>query len=275
MVKDSFLVICLKFFTQTFGIFHTKPKLLISWYYLWVQISKAAQLLSVICKFQLPCLDHFFLPSRLKNCAKQLKDIPWLCTKHLSLDSVMKIDRMFFFFFSWGKWSQQSNQSFKPFLKRRRVARNRCGIANYYLYRVLMFPLFRFILSNPGVFSWKFLVGVCRPFSKSWPYFGPKNAIFHTRFQTWRLRNCHHYLDSNSNQKNLFKSISNSRFSLSLLFIWNWNDKYVHTLPWFPRNHDTRLQTEMGKVYNYPFSDQNGAKTIPYPLGWQIPIWPI
>ena len=98
MVKDSFLVICLKFFTQTFGIFHTKPKLLISWYYLWVQISKAAQLLSVICKFQLPCLDHFFLPSRLKNCAKQLKDIPWLCTKHLSLDSVMKIDRMFFFF---------------------------------------------------------------------------------------------------------------------------------------------------------------------------------
>ena len=98
MVKDSFLVICLKFFTQTFGIFHTKPKLLISWYYLWVQISKAAQLLSVICKFQLPCLDHFFLPSRLKNCAKQLKDIPWLCTKHLSVDSVMKIDRMFFFF---------------------------------------------------------------------------------------------------------------------------------------------------------------------------------
>ena len=43
------------------------------------------------------------------------------------------------------------------------MARNRCGIANYYLYRVLIFPFFRFILCNPGVFSWKFLVGVCRP----------------------------------------------------------------------------------------------------------------
>ena len=38
MVKDSFLVICLKFYPQTFGIFHTKPIILISWYYLWVQI---------------------------------------------------------------------------------------------------------------------------------------------------------------------------------------------------------------------------------------------
>ena len=72
MVKDSFLVICLKFYPQTFGIFHTKPIILISWYYLWVQISERAQLLSVFSKLQLPCLDHFFLHSRLKNCAKQL-----------------------------------------------------------------------------------------------------------------------------------------------------------------------------------------------------------
>ena len=42
MVKDSFLVICLKFCSQTFEIFYTKPIILISWYYLWVQISEAA-----------------------------------------------------------------------------------------------------------------------------------------------------------------------------------------------------------------------------------------
>ena len=31
--------------------------------------------------------------------------------------------------------------------------------------------------------------------------------------------------------KKSFKSISNSHISLSFLLIWNWNDKYVHTLP--------------------------------------------
>ena len=29
------------------------------------------------------------------------------------------------------------------------------------------------------------------------------------------------------------KFISNSRVTLSFLLIWNWNDKFVHTLPWF------------------------------------------
>ena len=57
-----------------------------------------------------------------------------------------------------------------------------------------MFPFFRFILFNPGVFSRKFLVRV------------------------WRV---------------------------------------------VSSDHDNRFQTEMDKVYNYPFSDQNSAKTIP------------
>ena len=26
----------------------------------------------------------------------------------------------------------------------------------------------------------------------------------------------------------------------------------------------TRFQTKVGKVYDYPFSDQNGAKTLPF-----------
>ena len=46
--------------------------------------------------------------------------------------------------------------------------------------------------------------------------------------------------------------------SLSFLLIWNWKDKYVHTLRSSLDNH-TRFQTKMGKVY----SDQNDANTLP------------
>ena len=35
-----------------------------------------------------------------------------------------------------------------------------------------------------GGYSWGFLVGVAALYSKSWPYFRPKNVIFHTCFQT-------------------------------------------------------------------------------------------
>ena len=38
---------------------------------------------------------------------------------------------------------------------------------------------------TPGNYCW----GCAARFSKSWPYFGPKNVIFHTRFQTWPLGN--------------------------------------------------------------------------------------
>ena len=48
--------------------------------------------------------------------------------------------------------------------------------------------------------------------------------------------------------------------SLSFLLIWNWKDKYVHTLRRSLENH-TRFQTKMGKAY----SDQNDTKTLP---GW-------
>ena len=46
-------------------------------------------------------------------------------------------------------------------------------------------------------------------------------------------------------QKN---SSSNSHISRSFLLIWNWKDKYVHTLRSSLENH-TRFQTKMGKVY--------------------------
>ena len=45
------------------------------------------------------------------------------------------------------------------------------------------------------------------------------------------------------------------------LFIWNWNDNYVHTLPLFPRKPYPFSDQNGQSVY--PFSDQNGAKTLP------------
>ena len=48
--------------------------------------------------------------------------------------------------------------------------------------------------------------------------------------------------------------------SLSFSVIWNWKDKYVHTLRSSLENH-SRFQTKMGKAY----SDQNNTKTLP---GW-------
>ena len=44
--------------------------------------------------------------------------------------------------------------------------------------------------------------------------------------------------------------------------MWNWNDKYVHSVCSSLENH-TRFQTKGGKVYTGFQLDQNGAKTLP------------
>ena len=115
----------------------------------------------------------------------------------------------------------------------------------------------------PGNYWW----GCLAWFSKSWPYLRPKNVNFQPVFRPGHQENvpCKYH-------KNFLKStwfISNSNISLSFYLIWNWNDEYVHTIPWFarllypiPDQNDQRL---------YPFSDQNGAK--PYPLGRHIHTW--
>ena len=45
------------------------------------------------------------------------------------------------------------------------------------------------------------------------------------------------------------------------LFIWNWNDKYVHTLPLFPWK--AYLIKNQNRQSVYPLSDQSGEKTLP------------
>ena len=63
-------------------------------------------------------------------------------------------------------------------------------------------------------------------------------------------RNCVIITQIRAQTKNFFKCISNSPISISFLFMWNWNDKYVHRLPWFPRKP-------------YPIPDQNGQSVYP------------
>ena len=87
-------------------------------------------------------------------------------------------------------------------------------------------------LESPGGYSWEFLVGVCRPGSPnpdpisdqkiqfSAPVFRPGlSAEFMLSLRTGLERK-----QTNSSKR------SNSHISLSFLLIWNWNDKYVHTL---------------------------------------------
>ena len=113
-------------------------------------------------------------------------------------------------------------------------------------------------------YSRKFVVGVCRPVLQILTRFRTKNnVISHIRFQTWPLGRNYVIII-----KKFFKSISNSHSFLSFLLIWNWNDKYVHTLRSSLKNH-TRFQSKMGKVY-IPFQSKTAQK--PYPMGRHIPI---
>ena len=100
--------------------------------------------------------------------------------------------------------------------------------------------------------------------SKCWPYFRPKNVIFHTRFQTWpakihtrfqiSLRNSWGRLLASllrleRHQKNFLKAISNSRISLS--FLSSFGIEMINTFirsRSFLENH-TQFQTKTGKVY--------------------------
>ena len=120
------------------------------------------------------------------------------------------------------------------------------------------------IFRVPGGYSWQFLWGCSAWFSKSWPYFRPRNVIFHTRFQTWPLgRNYVTITQIRAETKKFFKGISNSHISISFLFIWNWNGKYVHTFPQFPRKPHP-IPNPNGQSVYYQFSDQKGPKTIPF-----------
>ena len=60
-------------------------------------------------------------------------------------------------------------------------------------------------------------------------------------------------------QKDFLKSTSNSHITLSFLFIWNWDDIYVHAFPRKPYPNSDQNRQSL-----YPFSDQNGVKPLPF-----------
>ena len=116
--------------------------------------------------------------------------------------------------------------------------------------------------------------GVPARFSKSRPDFRPKNVIFHTRFQTRPLKSIPVFRPGlqveimlsllrlereQNNSSNSF--LIRIFFFLSFLLIWNSNDKDVCTLPQFPQK-PYPIPVQNGQRL-YPFSDQNGTKTLP------------
>ena len=139
-----------------------------------------------------------------------------------------------------------------------------------------------FSAGSPGGYSWEFLVGVCRLVLQILTLLQTKKcrvdihtcfqttSKIHTRFQTWPLGSNYVMITYNRAQtKNLFKCISNLYISISFLFIWNWNDNYVHTGSRSSFEKRTRFHTPGQSLY--PFSDPTAQK--PYPLGRHIPTW--
>ena len=53
-----------------------------------------------------------------------------------------------------------------------------------------------------------------------------------------------------------------SYFSAFPVIIWNWNDKYVHTLSWLPQKPNPIPEQNRQSLYS--FSDQNASKTLPF-----------
>ena len=165
----------------------------------------------------------------------------------------------------------------------------------------------QFQINYPGGTPGNSWCGYTAWFSKSWPYFRPKNV------KTWSLKFIPVFRpEITSIQERQQKDQAENPFRicayrLSFLIIWNWNNNYVYTFvvpsktildsrprldfrrlpgPVFDppilqgrwvRAHfpEQRLVIEPIPDQNaqdlYPFSDRKGAQK--YPLGQHIPMW--
>ena len=110
-------------------------------------------------------------------------------------------------------------------------------------------------MKSPGVTPGNSWWGCAVRSPNPWPYFRPKKCHFPHSFSALALRQrlCHQYG---------FECISNSRISISFLFIWNCNDKYIHTLPQFPPK-PYPIPDQSGQSV-YKFSNQKGPKIQPF-----------
>ena len=115
-----------------------------------------------------------------------------------------------------------------------------------------------------GGHPWEFLMGLCRSVLQ----------FSHRRSQTWPLRNYFIITWIRAAVKKISRMIHFESSHISLYFlprerkvllfllIWNWNDKFLHTLPLFPRK-PYPIPDQNGQNL-YPFSDQDGARTLPF-----------
>ena len=145
----------------------------------------------------------------------------------------------------------------------------------------LNFDKFREILSLIH-FSWSrggtprnSWYGCVARFSKSWPYFRPKNVIFHTRFQTRPLKFIPFFRPGLKLLKLERKQNNSSNAFRIRIFLFPSHSFGIETITTFIRsrssleNH-TRFQTKMGEVYTC-FQTKKAQK--PYPLERHILIW--
>ena len=121
---------------------------------------------------------------------------------------------------------------------------------------------------TPGSFWWG--CAVCSP--NPWPYFRPKNVIFHTRFQIWPLgRDYVINMASIRTQKN-----SSNAFRIRV-FLFPSYSFGIETINTFIRSRSslenyTRFQTKMAKVYT-SFQTKKTQKKQPFGAARHIPIW--
>ena len=80
-------------------------------------------------------------------------------------------------------------------------------------------------------------------------------------FQTWPLGRNKAVINWIIAQFFFFKLISISHTYIYFFLLWNWNDIYVHTLPYFSRK-PYPIPDQNG-LSVYPFSCHNGVKTLP------------
>ena len=119
------------------------------------------------------------------------------------------------------------------------------------------------------------LCGCVARLSKSWPYFRPKNVIFHTRFQTRPLKFIPVFRPGLKLLKLERKQNNSSNAFRIRIFLCRSYSSGIETITTFIRsrssleNH-TRFQTKMGKVCTC-FQTKKAQK--PYPLERHILIW--
>ena len=135
-----------------------------------------------------------------------------------------------------------------------------------------MFPFLRFILFNPGVFSWKFLVGLCHPVLQTLNLFQTKKCHFSHTFSDLASKKLSSLLRLEQQPKKIYSSPLRIRIYLFLSYSFG-----IETINTFIHSRgsleimipDSRLKWAKSIITCF----QTKTAQKPYPLGWQIPVW--